>query len=80
MEVKEEKSYSIIDIKEADPVLEKHRKDVLEKYIEYGIVLMQDFKDQDKTLDDVIEHMKTILWYVKNQRAEQIKKELGMWR
>ena len=34
--MKEEQSYSIVDIKEADPVLEKHRKDVLEKYLEYA--------------------------------------------
>jgi len=39
---------------------------------------MHEFKDQRKTLDDFIEHIKTTLWYVKNQRAQQIKKELGM--
>ena len=76
--MKEEESYSIMDFKEIDPQLEKHRKDVIEKYIEYEIVLMQEFKDQGKNLDDVIEHMKTTLWYVKNQRAQQIKNELGM--
>lgn len=78
MKEKETKTYSIMDIREIDPRLEKHRKDVLEEYIEYGIVLMHEFKDQGKNLDDVIEHMKTILWYVKNQRAQQIKEELGM--
>ena len=71
-------SYSIVDIKEADPLLEKHRKEVIEKYIEYEIALMQDFKEQGKSLDDYINHMKTTLWYVKNERAQQIKKELGM--
>jgi len=76
--MKEKETYSIMDIREADPRLEKHRKEVMEKYIEYGIVLMHEFKDQGKSLDDVIEHMKTILWYVKNQRAQQIKEELGM--
>ena len=76
--MKEKETYSIMDIREADSRLEKHRKDILEKYIEYGIVLMHEFKDQGKSLDDVIEHMKTILWYVKNQRAQQIKEELGM--
>ncbi|UCD13121.1 MAG: hypothetical protein JSW60_06055 [Thermoplasmatales archaeon] len=76
--MKEEKSYSITDIRETNPQLEKHRRDVIEKYMEYEIVLMHEFKDQDKTLDDVIEHMKTTLWYVKNQRAQRIKKELGM--
>ena len=76
--MKEKETYSIMDIREADPRLEKHRKDVMEKYIEYGIVLMHEFKDQGKSLDDVIEHMKTILWYVKNQRVQQIKEELGM--
>ncbi len=76
--MKEKESYSIMDIREADPQLEKHRKDVLEKYMEYEIVLMHEFKDQGKSLDDVIEHMKTILWYMKNQRAQQIKEELGM--
>ncbi|UCF12426.1 MAG: hypothetical protein JSW06_10385 [Thermoplasmatales archaeon] len=76
--MKEKESYSIIDFKETDPQLEKHRKDVIEKYIEYEIILLQEFKDQDKSLDDVIEHMKTTLWYVKNRRAQQIKEELGM--
>ena len=28
-------SYSILDIREVDPLLEKHRKDVVEKYLEY---------------------------------------------
>ena len=76
--IKEEESYSIVDIKEVDPQLEKHRKDVIEKYIEYEIVLMQEFRDQGRTLDDFIEQMKTALWYVKNQRAQQIKNELGI--
>ena len=76
--INEEKSYSIMDIKEADPQLEKHRKEVIEKYIEYEIVLLQDFKEQGKSLHDYIEHLKTILWYIKDQRAHQIKKELGM--
>ena len=76
--INEEKSYSIMDIKEADPQLEKHRKEVIEKYIEYQIVIMQDFKEQGKSFNDYIEHMKTILWNVKNQRAQQIEKELGI--
>ena len=76
--IDEEESYSIMDIKEADPQLEKHRKEVIEKYIEYEIVLMQDFKEQGKSFDDYIDQMKTTLWYVKDQRAKQIKKELGM--
>lgn len=76
--INEEESYSVMDIREADPQLEKHRKEVIEKYIEYELVLMQDFKEQGKSLDDYIDHMKIILWYVKDQRAQQIKKELGM--
>ena len=76
--IREEVSYSIMDIKEIDPKLEKHRKEVIEKYLEYEIVLMQDFRDQGKNLDDFIEQMKTILWYVKNERAQQIKNEIGL--
>jgi hypothetical protein len=76
--MKERESYSIMDIKEVNPQLEKHRKEVIEKYIEYEIVLMQEFKDQGKNLDDFIEHLKTTLWHVKNQRAQQIKNELGL--
>ena len=76
--MKEKESYSIMDIKEVDPKLEKHRKDVLEKYIEYEIILLNEFRDKGKNLDDVIEHLKTTLWYVKNQRAQQMKNELGM--
>jgi len=76
--MEEKKSYSILDIREADPQLEKHRKDVLEKYLEYGLVLLQSSNDQGKTLDDVIEQMKTVLWYVKNERMQQISNELGL--
>jgi hypothetical protein len=76
--INNEKSYGILDIKEADPLLEKHRREVIEKYIEFEIVFMQDFKDQGKSFNDYIDHVKTILWYVKDQRAHQIKKELGV--
>jgi hypothetical protein len=70
-------SYSILDNKEDDPGLEKYRRDVLEKYLEYGVIKLLEFKNQGKTLDDVIEQAKTVLWYVKNQRMEQIQEELG---
>ena len=76
--INEEKSYSIMEIKEADPQLEKYRKDVIEKYIEYEIAIMQDFKEQGKSFDDYIDYSKTILWHIKDQRAQLIKKELGM--
>jgi hypothetical protein len=76
--IKEEESYSIMDIKEVDPILEKYRKDVIEKYLEYEIVLLHEFRDEGKNLDDFIEHMKIALWYVKNQRAKQIKNEIGL--
>lgn len=76
--MKEKESYGILDIREADPQLEKHRKDVLEKYLEYGLVILKKFRDQGKTLDEVIEQMKTVLWYVKNERMQQIQDELGL--
>jgi len=76
--MEEKETYSILDIREIDPQLEKHRKDVLEKYLEYEFVLLQNFRDQGKTLDDVIEQMKTVLWYVKNERMQQINNELGL--
>ena len=76
--INEEKSYSIMDIKEADPYLEKYRKDVIEKFIEFEISLMQDFKKEGKSLEDYIDYMKMILWYIKDQRAHQLKKELGI--
>lgn len=75
--MKEEETYSILDIREIDPMLEKHRKDVLEKYLEYELVLLHEFKNQGKNLDDLIEYLKTTLWYIKNQRAQQIQNELG---
>ena len=65
-------------IKEAEPYLEKYRKDVIEKYIEFEIALMLDFKKDGKSLDDYIDYIKTILWYIKDQRAHQLKKELGI--
>lgn len=76
--INEGKSYSIMGIKEADPQLENYRKDVIEKYIEFEIALMLDFKKDGKSLDDYIDYMKTILWYIKDQRAHQLKKELGI--
>jgi hypothetical protein len=76
--MEEKETYGILDMREADPQLEKHRKDVLEKYLEYGIVSLRKFKEEGKNLDDVIEQMKTVLWYVKNQRMQQIHNELGL--
>lgn len=76
--MEEKETYSILDIREIDPQLEKHRKDVLEKYLEYGFVLLKNFGDQGKTLDDVIEHVRTILWFVKNERMHQINDEIGL--
>ncbi|HIH28827.1 MAG TPA: hypothetical protein HA260_03380 [Thermoplasmata archaeon] len=76
--MEEKETYSILDVREIDPQLEKHRKDVLEKYLEYGFVLLQNFRDQGKTLDDVIEQVRTILWFVKNERMRQINDEIGL--
>ena len=73
----EKESYGVLEFKEADPILERHRKDVIEKYMEYELVLMHEYKEEGKTLDDFLEHMKTILWYIKDQRAHQINEELG---
>lgn len=74
----EKESYGILDIKEADPILERHRKDVIEKFMEYEILLMHEFKEKGKNLDDYLEHMKTTLWFVKDQRAHQIKEEIKL--
>ena len=74
----EKDSYNILDLKEADPILEKHRRDVIEKYMEYEIVLMHEFKEKGKNLDDYLEHIKTTLWFVKDQRAHQISEELKL--
>ncbi len=76
--MEEIESYGILDMREVDPMLEKHRKDVLEKYLEYEIVSLYNTRNQGKTLDDVIEQMKTILWYVKNERMQQINNEFGV--
>ena len=73
--IDEKETYSYMDIKEADP---QHRKEVIEQYIEYEIALMQNFKEQGKSFDDYIDHVKTTLWYIKDQRAQQIKRELGI--
>lgn len=76
--MEEKETYGILDIREVDPQLEKHRKDVLEKYLEYGLVSLRRVRDEGKTLDEVIEQMKTVLWYVKNERMQQIQNEFGL--
>jgi hypothetical protein len=76
--MEEKESYGILDIREVDPQLEKHRKDVLEKYLEFELVFMMKLRDQGKNLDDLIDQMKTSLWYVKNERMQQIRSELGL--
>lgn len=76
--MEEIESYGILDIREVDPLLEKHRKDVVEKYLEYGLVVLRKFNEQGKTLEDVIEQVKLVLWYVKNERMQQINNELGL--
>ena len=53
-------------------------RDVIEKYMEYEIVLMHEFKEKGKNLDDYLEHIKTTLWFVKDQRAHQISEELKL--
>jgi hypothetical protein len=53
-----EESYDILDFKEADPVLKKHRKDVIEKFMEYELVVLHDFKDEGKHLDDYNDYVK----------------------
>lgn len=78
LEMEEKESYGILDIREVDPQLEKHRKDVLEKYLEFELVFMMKLRDQGKNLDDLIDQMKTSLWYVKNERMQQIRSELGL--
>jgi hypothetical protein len=75
--MEEKESYGILDVREADPQLEKHRKDVIEKYLEYEFVSLRNAKEQGKTLDDVIDELKTTLWFVKNERMQQINNELG---
>jgi hypothetical protein len=76
--MEEKETYSILGIREADPMLENHRKDVLEKYLEYGLVVLWRFNEQGKTLEDVIEQTKLVLWYVKNEMMQQINNELGL--
>ena len=76
--MEEKETYSILDIREVDPQLEKHRKDVLEKYLEYELVFLKNAQAQGKNLEDVIEQLKTVLWYVKNERMQQINNELGL--
>jgi len=73
----EKESYGILDIHEADPHLEKHRKEVIEKYLEYEFVSLRNAKEQGKTLDDVIDELKNVLWFVKNERMQQMNNELG---
>ena len=75
--MEERESYDILDVREANPQLEKHRKDVIEKYLEYEYVSLRNAKEQGKTLDDVIDEMKTVLWLIKNERMQQIHDELG---
>jgi hypothetical protein len=75
--MEERETYSILDVREADPQLEKHRKDVIEKYLEYEFVSLRNAKEQGKTLDDVIDELKTVLWFVKNEKMQQMNNELG---
>ncbi len=74
----EKESYSILDFKEADPMLERHRRDVIEKFMEYEVVLLHEFKNEGKNLDDFLEHIKSTLWFVKDQRAHKINEELKL--
>jgi hypothetical protein len=75
--MEERETYSILDVRETDPQLEKHRKDVIEKYLEYEFVSLRNAKEQGKTLDDVIDELKTVLWFVKNEKMQQMNNELG---
>jgi hypothetical protein len=76
--MEEKPSYSIMDIKEADPQLEKHGKEVIEKYLEYELTVIQRYIDEGKNLPDLLESVKNTLWFIKNERVEQMDKELGI--
>jgi hypothetical protein len=43
---------------------------VLEKYLEYGLVLLKKFKDQGKTLDEMIEQHTFDKWASKGKIKE----------
>ena len=58
------------------PILEKQRKETIEHCLEYELNMLQNFKNNGKNIDDVIEYVKIALWNIKNQRAERIKKDL----
>jgi len=63
----DQRTFNFFDMHESDPNLEKHRIDVLEKYLEFGLISLLKAKEEGKTLDDIIDQTKTILWYVKNE-------------
>jgi hypothetical protein len=73
----EEGTYGNLECVEATSLLEQHRRDVVEQYLEYGIVMLNRFRNQGKTIEDVIESAKLALWYVKNERMQRISEELG---
>jgi hypothetical protein len=73
-----EGQYGFLESEEAASLLEKHRRYVVEQYLEYGLVMLRRYKEQGKTLDDVIEQAKVVLWYLKNERTVQISEELGL--
>ena len=75
----DESQYGFLELEEASSFLEKHRRDVVENYLEYHLVMLQRLREQGKTLDDVIEQMKLILWCMKNERMHKISEEIGLW-
>ncbi len=74
----EKETVGVMDLKEADSINEQHRMDIIEKFLEYQIILLNKFKDENKTIDEYLEHLKMTLWHIKENRAQQFQNELGL--
>jgi len=72
-----EKIVDFLEDIEENPLLEKYRKQVLMKYIEYNIILVQRYIDERKTLSDLLDFAKDVLWFTKNKQVEEIEQEIG---
>ena len=47
-------TYGLTDFKEADSILERHKREVIEKLLEYQIILLNKFKDFGMKKEEIL--------------------------
>ena len=56
--------------------MDEIKNPITEASLEHGLTFCLRFKDEGKTLDDLIEHLKTQLWMFKEKKFNKIEEDI----